>query len=750
MLSLKTEPAKKYFFILFLASCVLLELFTFAIYKQWHANRTSNEWVEHSYGLLNLSQSALADAADMASYEQQYRVTDSAKYLASYQKSVVSLENHLTQLNKSVMDNPEQQASVAALWGKIEPFEKICEFYLHKLPQKSTVYSLNAGTIAIHRSLLNAREAFDTFDRNENTLLQERLAKAGSERSNYLWTLGIGSVLSMIALIAANLIIFWLFARSERAEARLVKNEKFFSTIITGINDGIYDYDALNDTITYSDSYPKILGYTGEELGRDHEEFYRLVHPDDVASVRETMRSYFDHEIPVYRNVFRARHRDGRWVWMLSRGIGIWDENGRIQRLIGTHTDITAQKEREEELNFFIRENERQKQELEIARDKAETANQAKSDFLAVMSHEIRTPLNVIIGLAHLLKEKVQSDEKRTMVDTLYANANILLKFVSELLDLSRVESAQVEFETHAFAIPPMLQGLHAMFADPAKNKGLSFSVTDHTRGQFFIGDPSRIQQIVVNLINNALKFTENGSIAVEASMAQRGNAKVDLTIKVADTGIGISPDKLSMVFDKFVQADQSISRRFGGSGLGLAISKSLAQLMGGDIAVISKPNEGSTFILTLPLELGRGEDVRTLPKQPALKPTTSRGSVLLVEDYEANIMVATMMLEHLGYAVDAARSGSEALEKIKAQRTPYMAILMDVRMRDMDGFETTRRVREHEKTRGFSQYIIGVTAHALASDRDRCLEAGMDEYMSKPINPDLLAQKLNSLAKAA
>ncbi len=751
-LTLKSaQPAKKYFVTMFFISCLLLAAFTLVIYQQSRSNETSTNRVIHSYEVLRNARNLLIHMYDGDEAERKYIGTGALSAFAAYRGSIAKISSDIDTLAALTTDNAEHQMAIGVLRKDVDQFKNISGTEIDNFTKKrSTVYSLAVYSQARAKVIDDVRAKVRSFSQAEFELLNARVESAHLQQHNYMLTLFVGAVLDMSALIIANILIFGLVGRGTQVEEKLRQSEKLFATILNGINDGIYDYNAIEDTISYSASYPSMLGYTGEELGREHEAFYRLVHPDDIAGVRETMRAYMNREIPTYRNIFRARHRDGHWIWMMSRGIGIWDEQGRIQRLIGTHTDVTAQKQHEQELHFFISENERQKQELAEAKEKAESANQAKTDFLATMSHEIRTPLNVIIGLSRLLLEKVQTPQKREMVETLYTNADVLSKLVNDLLDLTRAESEQIQLEARPFVFGALFGALHAMFDTQAATKGLTLTMTDNSKGQVLIGDPARLQQILVNLIGNAFKFTAHGGITVTADCAMQGGNVAHVTIKVADTGVGIPQNKLDIIFEKFVQADQTISRRFGGSGLGLAISKSLANLMGGDISVISKPGEGAIFTVSLVLQAGRQQDVTPAPKPAIVKTSPARGTVLVVEDYAANIMVATMMLENLGYAVDVATSGAEALDKLQARRAPYVAILMDVQMQDMDGFETTRRLRMLEKERGYSHFIIGVTAHALAGDRERCIESGMDDYMSKPVHPDILAKKLSRLAQAA
>lgn len=412
--------------------------------------------------------------------------------------------------------------------------------------------------------------------------------------------------------------------------------------------------------------------------------------------------------------------------WVRTKKIPILDELGDARYILGISEDITDTK----------LANETQRSALKLA----EESNTMKTQFLANMSHEIRTPINGILGLAELVLDGNLSREQREYLSTLRLSAEALLRVVNDVLDYSKIEADAVEIIKTPFSVQETLSEVSSLFQRSFQEKEIQYHVCyDQKIPKQIVGDQFRIRQILTNLLSNAIKFTSpRGSIKLSADLISYNDQNRQIEFSVEDTGIGISPDKLELIFKPFAQADTSITRNFGGTGLGLTICRELTELMGGRISAASAPGKGARFSITLPCEEPSSDSQTTQSKPLAQQnyaskqPRLKGHSILLAEDNPVNQVVARNTLEKLGYKVTVATNGEEALSKLK--NTDFDLVLMDIQMPVMDGMSAVIEIRKREAEQNRCKVpVIAMTAHALEGDKEKFLAAGMDDYISKP-----------------
>ena len=385
--------------------------------------------------------------------------------------------------------------------------------------------------------------------------------------------------------------------------------------------------------------------------------------------------------------------------------------------------------------------------ELEQEMERAENSEHAKEQFLANMSHEIRTPLNAIIGMTRLLQEKSPREEQVRYLDAIRESSDNLLVIINDILDLSKIEAGKINLENISFSIMERIETAINTLRYSADSKGLELkSNIAPDVPQFLVGDPYRLNQILINLMGNAIKFTEKGGVEVKVSKVKDKGKKALIRFDVKDSGIGISEDKLEHIFNMFTQETSSTTRKFGGTGLGLSISKRLVELQGGEIEVSSVLDEGSTFSFTIPFLEGKAiKEDETKFAEKSINNKLSGLRILLAEDNEFNKMVAVDTLEELikDVKVDVAETGKSAVEL--ALKNEYDVILMDIQMPEMDGYEATRLIRSYNNEKINSIPIIAMTASVIKSEVEKCFESGMNAFVGKPFNPDEL---LDTIAK--
>ncbi len=500
------------------------------------------------------------------------------------------------------------------------------------------------------------------------------------------------------------------------------KAQAYLAAIIASSDDAIISKD-LNGMITsWNGSAERIFGYTSEEAVGRH---ITMIIPFERQSEESTILGNLKQGKRIDHFETVRRNKDGTLIPISLTVSPIRDESGKIVGASKVARDIS------------------ERRRIEIA---LQEMSHKKEEFLANISHELRTPMNAVIGLAHLLQlSKTLSEKDRKFVDTLKLSADNLLDLINNLLDFSRIEAGSIEIENVEFSLAEQIEKAIGVASVKAREKALDLRIGfSPALNHYYMGDPLRIHQILMNLLSNAVKFTEQG--VVEIIVDGTEGSALDTTsvkIRISDTGIGMSKETLEVIFDKFTQADASITRRYGGSGLGLAITKALVQKMGGEIAVKSQLGVGTIFIVTLPLRnTGRllPAGMRTFTKEHA--PSKQNKNVLLAEDHEANILVTTEMLNTFGYNYDTARNGMEALKKFSHGN--YDVVLMDIQMQGMDGIETSRRIRKLEAEEGLVPTpIIAMTAHVKEQDKEKCLNAGMNDFIPKPFDPTDLSQKI-------
>jgi PAS domain S-box-containing protein len=564
---------------------------------------------------------------------------------------------------------------------------------------------LRAKSSAAAQALASLNDAFDLL------LEGYRVGQSSGETDN---------------LVEISQKVLWLTQQRERMRLALKRSEERFDLAMQGANDGLWDWDVAADTVYFSPRWKAMIGYGVDEIGDTFNEWSERIHPEDLSEAMATITAYCQSDHSHYESIFRFRHKDGRYLWVLSRAVAVRDAQGKIVRLVGTHSDITANKLAEASLRQ--------------AKEAAEAANRAKSEFLANVSHEIRTPMNGVLGMLNLAMDTQLDATQRDYIQTAHDSADALMAIINDILDLSKIEAGRLDLHNEDFSLHDLLRACSQLFAPRCESKRLAFESTlDPALPNKVHGDPVRLRQVLVNLLGNAVKFTESGSVTLIARPLDDGR----LDFRVRDTGIGITAEYQTRIFEAFSQADGSITRKFGGTGLGLTISQRLTQLMGGDLTLRSTPGQGSEFGFALPLPAADPASAAAVEPVPDAAEPRASLKILLAEDNRINQKVAISLLEKAGHQVHAVSSGEAAIEAIAADER-FDLVLMDMQMPDMDGLDATRRIRADEAAQGKRRLpIIALTANAFASDRERCLAAGMDDFLSKPLNRGQLMEAI-------
>lgn len=515
-------------------------------------------------------------------------------------------------------------------------------------------------------------------------------------------------VTSVSVLVTLLVLLLQAVMKFYHAKQSLNRSEQQFRSLIQNIPGAAYRClpDQHWSMLFISAAVESLCGYPAKDflLPSPRQNWAALILPEDQPLV-----SAINHQ-QTYHLEYRIRHRDGSVRWMLEHGDALRDEQGNLIALDGFIMDITERREMEEQLR--------------LAKQQAEQAAEVKTTFLANMSHEIRTPLNAVIGFTELLRENPNTPEAPRYLATVQQSAKALLVLLNDILDSAKLEKGKLELEQTDFNLTELLDNVVSTLWVEARNKQLELKlILDPKLKPYYFGAADRLRQVLLNLLGNAIKFTERGTVTLEVNTSTSG-----VQIAIRDTGIGIAPERLSRIFEPFTQADASMSRRFGGTGLGTTISKQLVELMGGALTASSVPGEGSCFTVSLPLTAGKASTQISSPQQlPPLQ-------LIIADDIEQNLDLLTAILERDQHQVRRARNGAEVLQLLTEQ-TPDL-VLMDIQMPVMDGLTACKQRRANEQQQGLAKVpIIALTASALAEDREAVFAAGMDGFATKPID---------------
>ena len=511
----------------------------------------------------------------------------------------------------------------------------------------------------------------------------------------------------------------------KKSDQRLRDQQFYTRSLIESNIDALMTIDPAGIITDVNKQTEALTGCTRDELiGAPFKDCF--TDPDRAeAGIRRVLseKSVTDYELT-------ARNRDGKTTVVSYNATTFYDRNRTLQGVFAAARDVTERK--------------RFERELQQAKSAAESASRTKSDFLASMSHEIRTPMNAIMGIADLLAKTALSPEQEKFVQIFRRSGDNLLNLINDILDLSKVEASQLDLEQTGFSLADHLEKVMEMVSPRAREKGLALvcEIAPNVSNDL-IGDPTRLRQVLLNLLGNAVKFTESGVVSLKVDRDADGSVPTALRFAVSDTGIGIADEKLGQVFERFTQADSSTTRRFGGSGLGLTISKRLVELMGGRIWVTSEVDKGSVFAFAVPFEVWLTPN-RQITLAVGTQPHAPRRplSILMAEDSPDNCTIALAYLADTPYTVEIAGTGAIACEMFV--KGAYDLVLMDRQMPVMDGLTATRTIRAWEAANNRSPTpIIALTASALKGDRETCLAAGCTAYLTKPIKEDVLLQAI-------
>ncbi|OHD11289.1 MAG: hypothetical protein A2086_12880 [Spirochaetes bacterium GWD1_27_9] len=508
----------------------------------------------------------------------------------------------------------------------------------------------------------------------------------------------------------------------------LLESEEKYRLITENSKSFISETD-INGVILYVNNYYiEGLGYLPKEIiGKRAAE---LLHPDDLATAIKSFDKMLNSSQP-RRDEWRFKHKNGTWKWLDCTANMFTTKNGE-KRIVVIAYDITDKKEKEED--------------LKNSKINAENANEAKTQFLANMSHELRTPINGILGMVNLLSKTKLEEQQINYLDMIKSSGSLLLNIVNDILDISKIESGKFVLKEESFNIINLINKIHNEMEIISNSKNLKLNtIIENNITECIFGDEKALTQILINLLTNAIKFTDIGQIDIKLEEISKDKNEIKFRISVSDTGIGIQTEKLNEIFERFTQIDSSTTKKYQGTGLGLSIVKKLIEIMKGKITVESSLGKGTVFTMEIPFKNVK-EHPLLYEKEKTNDDINSKIqnkniNILIAEDNAINALFLKELLEQSGFSTDTAQNGIKVLEKLSKKK--YNLVFMDVQMPEMDGFKTTEVIRKQEKNNKDHIIIVALTAYSMKEDKEKCIKIGMDDYISKPIEESEVFEKI-------
>lgn len=718
----------------FLLSALLLIIIGIYAFFNIGQYKKATSWVSHTQNVILKAELVLSEMQEMETAQREYVLIGGQAPLKRYHTSIEKRDEAFRALKEMTGDNHSQQILLDTIQHLYLERSKVA--YEAILIKDSSGFDAARRYILVGtgRNLMAAfRQKIDEFIGNEQLLLSKRIDTANSNFTSVIFIITGSLLLSVIIILVTMVFFIRDFNRKRLSKKRLADSELRLKNILNALPVGVF--------IMSSDGKPYYANTkTKEILGKD------IIPETKVDTLPEiyqayrvgTKELYPVEEMPIAKALKgqvmlgvedMELRKDNIVVPVRINAIPLYNGEQSLEYAIAVFEDITKIKEAE--------------YELISARKLAEESLKIKETFLANMSHEIRTPLNAIIGFTDILSNSNLPAKEQDFIKTIQTSGVNLLRIINDILDISKIEAGMMTFEAHPLSIRDIFQSLQSMLQGRIKEKriGLFFS-TEENVPEVLNGDPVRLTQILLNLIGNAIKFTSEGYVMISARLKAVENEIYTVSFFIKDTGIGIPQDKLQRIFERFSQVEHSTTRNYGGTGLGLSIAKQLVHLQGGTMSVFSKEGSGSEFFFTLPFTKGDLPVIEKARKSKTIVDFDALRSkrILGVEDNPVNVELLVHIFALKGLKLDIVHNGRLALEQLAGKR--YDLILMDMELPEMNGYDTTTYIRQQIKS---SIPIIAMTAHAMAGEREKCLSLGMNDYISKPLNANLLFEKIFS-----